>query len=165
MTMAATSDQNQARAEGATPDLIGTPAAWYRGGTSNALFVLRQDLPITDPGQLDAWILAAFGAPDRREIDGVGGADLTTSKFAMLGPSTRAGADVDYSFFQVGIDRPVVGRNANCGNISAAVAPFAIEAGLVSPGDGMVTVTIHNTNTDRPIYSTLEVRNGRRDPW
>jgi methylitaconate Delta-isomerase len=75
-------------------------------------------------------------APDRREIDGVGGADLTTSKFAMLSPPTKAGADVDYSFFQVGIDRPVVGRDANCGNISAAVAPFAIAAGLVSPGDG-----------------------------
>jgi 2-methylaconitate cis-trans-isomerase PrpF len=71
------------------PDLIGTPAAWCRGGTSNALFVLRQDLPITDPDQLDAWILAAFGSPDCREIDGIGGADLTTSKFAMLSPSTR----------------------------------------------------------------------------
>jgi 2-methylaconitate cis-trans-isomerase PrpF len=86
---------------------------------------------------------------------------LTTTKFAMLGPSTRAGADVDYSFFQIGIDRPVVGRDANFGNISAAFGPFAIEAGLVSPSDGMVTVTIHNTNTDRPIYSTPEVRNGR----
>lgn len=125
------------------------------------MFVLRQDLPITDPDQLDAWILAAFGSPDRREIDGVCGADLTTTKFAMLSPSTRAGTDVDYSFSQVGIDRPVVGRDANCGNISAAVGPFAIETGLASPGDGKVTVTIHNTNTDRPIYSTLEVRNGR----
>ncbi len=84
--MAATSHQNEVRTEVAAPDLIGTPAAWYRGGTSDALFVLRQDLPITDPDQLDAWILAAFGSPDRREIDGVGGADLTTTKFAMLTP-------------------------------------------------------------------------------
>lgn len=142
-------------------DLIATPATWYRGGTSKALFVLRKDLPSTDPAQLYAWIRAAFGSPDRREIDGIGGADLYTSKFAMLGPSTHPQADVDYSFFQVGVETPIIATDANCGNISSAAAPFAIEAGLVHAADGTTTVTIYNTNMDKPIYATLHVRDGK----
>jgi 2-methylaconitate cis-trans-isomerase PrpF len=88
---------------------IGTPATLYRGGTSKALFVLSADLPypVGHPG-LAPWIQAACGSPDRRQIDGIGGADLTTSKFVVVGPPTLAGADVDYSFFQVGIDNAII---------------------------------------------------------
>lgn len=141
--------------------LDGTPAAWYRGGTSKALFVLREELPESAKSDLDGWIRAVFGSPDRRQIDGIGGADLATSKFALIGKPTHAQAHVDYSFYQVGIDSAIVATDLNCGNISAAVAPFAIERGLVKPGNGEQTVVIHNTNDGTLFHVTLEVRGGR----
>ncbi|SAK92900.1 AcnD-accessory protein PrpF [Caballeronia catudaia] len=152
------------RAEGESikdDGVIATRATWYRGGTSKALFVLRSDLPQEATDDLDSWIRAVFGSPDRRQIDGIGGADLVTSKFALIGPSTHPDADVDYSFFQVGIDSNIVATDLNCGNISAAVAPFAIESGLVKPTEGQQTVTIHNTNDGTLFYVTLNVKDGR----
>ena len=142
--------------------LQGTPAAWYRGGTSKALFVLKGDLPESaNLESLHNWIRSVFGSPDRRQIDGVGGADLVTSKFALIGPPTHPKADVDYSFFQVGIDSEIVANDLNCGNISAAVAPFALDRGLVEAVDGEQTVTIHNTNDGTLFYVSLAVQQGR----
>jgi len=141
-------------------ETIATPATWYRGGTSKALFVLRDDLSKEARDDLSSWIRAAFGSPHRLQIDGIGGADLVTSKFALIGPSTHPDADVDYSFYQVGIDSAIVTNDLNCGNISAAVAPFAIEKGIVAPVDGEQTVTIHNTNDGTLFYVTLLVKNG-----
>ncbi|CAN5410132.1 PrpF domain-containing protein [soil metagenome] len=140
---------------------IGTAATLYRGGTSKALFVRRADLPFpVGHHALASWIRAAYGSPDRRQIDGIGGADLTTSKFVVVGPPTRDDADVDYSFFQVGIDNAIIATDLNCGNISAAVVPFAVDAGLLELADGQSTVTIHNTNDGKLFYATVEVTDG-----
>lgn len=112
---------------------ISTPYAYYRGGTSKAVIIKRSDLPIVrGESDIDVWILAVLGSPDRRQIDGMGGADPLTSKFAVVGPATRPDADVDYTFFQVVPERDSVVRDINCGNISAAIGPFAIEEGLVA---------------------------------
>jgi hypothetical protein len=122
--------------QGNNPEQIGTPAVYYRGGTSKAVFVDRRDLPATNDEDLVAWILAIYGSPDKRQIDGMGGADLLTSKFAVAGPSTREDADVDYTFYQVGITEPTVSTAINCGNISSAVGPYAIDQGLPSSACG-----------------------------
>ncbi|HEY9662895.1 MAG TPA: PrpF domain-containing protein, partial [Allocoleopsis sp.] len=140
---------------------LGIPATLMRGGTSKALFVQAKDLPTTELEQLDKWIRAVFGSPDRRQIDGVGGGDLLTSKLAIIAPSTRPDADIDYTFAQVGVDVPTIVRNLNCGNISAAVAPFVIDAGLVLATDPLTKVRIHNTNTGTIIYSEVPTRNGK----
>lgn len=139
---------------------IGTPATLFRGGTSKALFVLRSDLPFAGGEALKQWLLAAYGSPDRRQIDGIGGADLTTTKFAVVGPSTHPDADVDYSFFQVGIDTDIIITNVNCGNISAAVVPFAVDKGIVSLPDGIHTVAIHNTNDGKLFFATVKIHEG-----
>jgi methylitaconate Delta-isomerase len=104
---------------------VGVPAALYRGGTSKALIVRAEDLP-SDPAQRDEWILAAFGSPDRRQIDGIGGAEILASKFAAVGPSQRDDADVDYTFAQVGIDEPSVDYGILCGNISSATGRSSV---------------------------------------
>lgn len=139
---------------------IGTPATLYRGGTSKALFVLNSDLPFSGGEALHDWIRTAYGSPDRRQIDGIGGADLTTSKFVVVGPSTHPAADVDYSFFQVGIDNAIIATDLNCGNISAAVVPFAVEKELLALPDGVHTVSIHNTNDGKLFYATVKISGG-----
>src|SRR5258706_10403359 len=107
-----------------------------RGGTSKGLVFLADDLP-GDRATLDAVLLAAMGSPDEREIDGLGGAHPLTSKVAVVSPSSRDGSDVDYLFLQVWPDRPEVSDSQNCGNMLAAVGPFAIEHGLVPAQDGL----------------------------
>jgi methylitaconate Delta-isomerase len=142
-------------------DLLVVPVTWYRGGTSKVFFVERNRIDCMSPIQLHRWIRAVFGSPDRRQIDGVGGADQVTSKFAILGPPTRQDADIDYSFFQVGIDSEIVATDLNCGNVSAAVALYAVDQGYVSRRNGWVEVRIHNTNDGRIFHSSLEVREGK----
>jgi hypothetical protein len=95
---------------------------------------MEEDLP-RDPQLRDRIILAIFGSPDIRQIDGLGGADSLTSKLTLIAPSKEPDRDVNYTFGAVGIDKPFVDYSANCGNISSAVAPFAIERGLVRPED------------------------------
>src|SRR5438309_864393 len=99
-------------------------AVIIRGGTSKGVFLLASDLP-GDPAIRDKVILAIFGSPDPRQINGLGGADPLTSKVAIIAPSARADADVDYTFGYVGIDKAVVDYQGNCGNISQGVGPFA----------------------------------------
>ena len=112
-----------------------------RGGTSKGPFFLASDLP--DNAELrDRVLLAAMGSPDIRQIDGIGGADPLTSKVAIISRSSRQGIQVDYLFGQVLIDRPLVDVTPNCGNMLAGVGPFAIEHGLVTPGDPVTPVTI-----------------------
>ncbi|CAG2154291.1 PrpF domain-containing protein [Cupriavidus numazuensis] len=142
-------------------DQISTPYSYYRGGTSKAAIVLRKDLPTTNDAELKAWILAAYGSPDRRQIDGIGGADILTSKFAVVGPSSRPDADVDYTFFQVGIDSSKVLTDLNCGNISASIGPFAVDAGLVPAVEPVTHVRIHATNFGNIIHASVPVRDGR----
>jgi 2-methylaconitate cis-trans-isomerase PrpF len=137
---------------------IATPFAYYRGGSSKAVIVKSADLPVLKgDAELDAWILAAMGSPDRRQIDGMGGADPLTSKLAIVGPPSRPDADVDYTFFQVGIDRAFAARDMNCGNISAAIGPFAIDEGLVPAKAPFTSVRIHATNFGQIIHAEVPV--------
>ncbi len=131
-----------------------------RGGTSRGLFVMRGDLP-ADPALRDRVILRLYGSPDVRQIDGLGGADPLTSKLAVIGPSTRPVADVDYTFGQVSITDAFVDWAGNCGNISSAVGPFAIDEGLVDAVEPLTTVRIHQTNTRCLIVAEVEVVNGK----
>jgi 4-oxalomesaconate tautomerase len=126
----------------------GVRAMWMRGGTSKGGVFLADDLP-SDPVARDRFLLRAFGSPDTRQIDGMGGADPLTSKVAVVGPSTREGVDVDYLFLQVFVDEAIVSDAQNCGNMLAAVGPFAIERGLVAAQDGETPVTIFMVNTGK----------------
>jgi len=133
-----------------------------RGGSSKGVFLRASDLP--PAGELrDSVILRLFGSPDPRQIDGLGGADVLTSKLAIVGPPSVAGADVDYTFGQVSLINAMIDYRGNCGNISAAVGPFAIDEGLVqlAPFSGAETLTqcvrIHNTNTGAILRATIPV--------
>lgn len=136
-----------------------------RGGTSRALFFHDADLP-ADPELRDRVLSAAMGSPDPygRQVDGMGGAISSTSKVAIIRPSDQEGVDVDYEFAQVDIRRPLVDRGGNCGNISSAVGPFAIDDGLVSASDPETTVRFVNTNTRKLIIAHVPTRDGRFDP-
>ena len=112
-------------------EMIRIPAVIYRGGTSKAGFLKENDLP-ADLEHRNRYICAIFGSPDRRQIDGLGGADPLTSKLAIIGPPSRPDADVDYTFGQVDIMSAAVFYGGVCGNISAAVGPYAIPVGAVS---------------------------------
>lgn len=131
-----------------------------RGGTSKGIYFLENDLPKAQPLR-DEVIRAAFGGVDIRQIDGLGGADTLTSKVAIVGPSTREGCDIDYTFGQVSYTAPLVDYKGNCGNISAGVGPFAIDAGLVRAVEPVTTVRIHLTNTDNVIVAEVPVKDGR----
>jgi 2-methylaconitate cis-trans-isomerase PrpF len=131
-----------------------------RGGTSKGIFLMEKDLP-GDAGQRDRIILAIFGSPDIRQIDGLGGADSLTSKLALIAPSNEADRDVNYTFGAVGIDKPFVDYSANCGNISSAVGPYAIEKALVRAEEPFTTVRIFNTNTRKMIYARIPVKKGK----
>ena len=122
------------------------PATLMRGGTSKALYFHARDLPPAAPAR-DKVLLAAMGSPDPRQIDGVGGAHPLTSKVAIIGPSGRADADVDYLFLQVVVDKAEVSDSQNCGNILAGVGPWAIEHGLVPITGASTPVRIHMLNT------------------
>ena len=117
-----------------------------RGGTSKGLYFKQQDLPL-DSETRDRVLLAAMGSPDPRQIDGMGGAQPLTSKIAIISPPSRPDADLDYLFLQAVVDEARIDTSQNCGNLLAAVGPFAIEEGLVKPSDGVTEVRIHMTNT------------------
>jgi len=130
-----------------------------RCGTSKGIFLKGNDLP-KDPGLRDRVILAIFGSPDIRQIDGLGGADLLTSKVAIIGPSTRPDADIDYTFGQVGILRPRVDYSGICGNLTSGAGPFAIYHGLVNIQEPTTFVRIHVTNYKRILRVEVPVKDG-----
>ena len=134
--------------------------AILRAGTSKGIFLMENDLP-SDPQTRDQEILAIFGSPDVRQIDGLGGADPLTSKLAIIGPSTRSDADVNYTFGQVSIGTKKVDFSGNCGNISSGVGPFAIDEGLVSAVEPVTKVRIHNTNTGKILIAEVSVKDGK----
>ncbi|SFM38833.1 2-methylaconitate cis-trans isomerase PrpF family protein [Thermodesulforhabdus norvegica] len=137
------------------------PAVIMRGGTSKAVFFKESHLP-SDPGIRDKVILAAFGSPDpyRRQVDGLGGAVSTTSKVAIISVSSDPAYDVVYLFGQVSIDRPLVDYKGNCGNISSAVGPFAVDEGLVPVTEPVTKVRIYQKNTNKLIIAEVPVHNG-----
>ena len=139
------------------------PVSIYRGGTSRALFFHERDLP-KDMAEQDQVILKAMGSGHPLQLDGLGGSNPLTSKCAIIGPPSVAGADVDYTFVYAGVTTLVADRKGNCGNISSAVGPFAVNEGLVPAQCGQASVTIHNTNTRTLLRATFPVRNGRFDP-
>jgi 2-methylaconitate cis-trans-isomerase PrpF len=130
------------------------PAVFMRGGTSKAVIFLQSDLP-ADRGEWDAIFTAALGSPDPngRQLNGMGGGISSLSKVCIVGPSDRDDADVDYTFAQIGVERDNVGYGANCGNISSAIGPFAVDEGLVAADGDDALVRIYNTNTDKIIHS------------
>ncbi len=134
--------------------------AIVRGGTSKGVFIMKNELP-KDTALRDKTILAIYGSPDVRQIDGLGGADSLTSKLAIISPSTKKGADVDYTFGQVSITDNFVDYGGNCGNISSAVGGFAIDMGMVEPVEPVTTVKIHMTNTGKMLTAEVPVKNGK----
>ncbi len=132
------------------------PCVMMRGGTSKAACFLASDLP-ADEALRDRVLLKVMGSPDARQIDGIGGADPLTSKVAIISASTRPDADVDYLFAQVNVDKAAVDYGQNCGNVLAAVGPFAIEKGLVAVQGVTTRVRIFMVNTgqvaDAQVYT------------
>ncbi|MGR2666074.1 2-methylaconitate cis-trans isomerase PrpF [Vibrio campbellii] len=148
---------------------IKVPATYMRGGTSKGVFFNLEDLP--QPAQVagearDKLLLRVIGSPDpyAKQIDGMGGATSSTSKTVIVSRSERADHDVDYLFGQVSIDKPFVDWSGNCGNLSAAVGPFAIHAGLIDedriPQNGIVTVRVWQVNIGKTILIHVPIVNG-----
>lgn len=138
----------------------GIPCLWMRGGTSKGAVFLASDLP-ADPAERDALLLRVMGSPDRTQIDGIGGADPLTSKVAVLAPSQRGDADIDYLFLQVFVDKPLVSDAQGCGNILAAVGPAAIERGLIAARNDETPVRIRMVNTGEIAVARVATPNGR----
>ena len=145
------------------------PATYMRGGTSKGVFFRIQDLPpaMQTPGAArDNFLLRLIGSPDPygKHTDGMGGATSSTSKTVLLSKSTRPGHDVDYLFGQVAIDKALVDWGGNCGNLSAAVGPYAISNGLVDaarvPQNGIATVRIWQANIQKTIIAHVQITNG-----
>ncbi|MFB6637354.1 4-oxalomesaconate tautomerase [Streptomyces chartreusis] len=131
-----------------------------RGGTSKGAYFLAADLP-AEPAARDDLLLRVMGSPDERQIDGLGGAHPLTSKVAVVSPSSDPGADVDYLFLQVAVDRPEVSSRQNCGNILAGVGPFAVERGLVPAGEEGTSVRIRMVNSGDLATATFPTPGGR----
>jgi 2-methylaconitate isomerase len=131
------------------------PAVFMRGGTSKAIVFHARDLP-SSRVEWEPIFLSVIGSPDpnMRQLNGMGGGVSSLSKVCVIGPPTHPDADVDYTFAQVLIDKARVDYNSNCGNMSSAIGPFAVDEGLVpGPRDGEAIVRIHNTNTKKIIVS------------
>lgn len=141
--------------------LLALPAVFMRGGTSRAIMFHRRDLP--EQAAWDPIFLAAMGSPDPngRQLNGMGGGISSLSKICVLSPSDREDADIDYTFAQVQIREAIVDYRGNCGNMSSAVGPFAVDEGLVRPNGETGVVRIFNTNTKKIIRSTFPLADGR----
>lgn len=139
--------------------LIEIPCTLMRGGTSKGPFFLASDLP-GDVARRDRILLAALGSPDKRQIDGVGGADPLTSKVGLVSLSRRAGIDLEFLFAQVSVEKALVDTTPNCGNMLAAVVPFALERGLVQASSDTTTVRVLTVNTGTVADITVETPGG-----
>ena len=136
------------------------PCVIQRGGTSKGIYLHQRDLPKYSE-QRTKVILSIFGSPDKRQIDGLGGADPLTSKVAIISPSTRPDCDVDYTFGAVDLTEPLIDYRGNCGNISAGVGPFAIDEGLVRAFGRETVVRILNTNTNKVLKAYVPTSEGK----
>jgi 2-methylaconitate cis-trans-isomerase PrpF len=135
------------------------PCVLMRGGTSRGPYFLASDLP-SDPVERDEILLQVMGTGHELQVDGIGGGHPLTSKVAIISPSSVPGADVDYLFAQVNVHERLVDISPNCGNMLAGVGPFALEAGIVAPKDGVSTVHIYNVNTQKLIEARVETPRG-----
>lgn len=132
----------------------------YRGGTSKGIFIKENELPV-DPASRKRVIQAIFGSPDPRQIDGLGGAEVLTSKLAIIGSPSRPDADVDYTFAQVSFDSDIVDYGGNCGNISSAVGAYAVNEGMVAAVEPVTRVRIHQVNTECILIADVPVKAGK----
>ena len=139
--------------------MLDIPATLMRGGTSKCWVFRRDDLERVG-APIDEVLLRLYGSPDGRQIDGIGGGTSTTSKAVILAPSRRDDADIDYSFAQIGLADSRVDWSSNCGNCSAAIAPYALHAGWLQPRGERTAVRIHNTNTGQLIVSDVPTPGG-----
>ncbi|WP_194892715.1 PrpF domain-containing protein [Catenulispora pinisilvae] len=140
----------------------GIPCIQMRGGTSKGAYFLASDLP-ADPAERDDVLLRVLGTPDPRQIDGIGGGHPLTSKVAVVSPSSRADADVDYLFLQAGVDEAFVTDRQNCGNLLAGVGPFAVERALFASAGEHVSIRIHLVNTGESATATFTAVGGTVD--
>ena len=143
-------------------ELDGVPCILMRGGTSKGAYFFAEDLP-DDVAERDDVIMRVMGTPDPRQIDGIGGAHPLTSKVAVVSPSVRDDADVDYLFLQVGVAEAFVTDKQNCGNLLAGVGPFAVERGLVKAVAERTSVRIHLVNTGESATALFSTKDGRVD--
>ena len=141
---------------------IALRAVFMRGGTSKAVMFRAEDLP-PDRAQWAPIFLGVIGSPDAngRQLDGMGGGVSSLSKVCVIGPPTHPGADVDYTFAQVSVTGATVDYSGNCGNMSSAIGPFAVDEGLVKASGPEATVRIHNTNTHKLIVAHFAMDGGR----
>jgi 2-methylaconitate isomerase len=137
------------------------PAVFMRGGTSNAVVFSARDLP-RDRAQWDEIFLAAIGSPDPygRQLDGMGGGVSSLSKVCVVGPPSRDDADIDYTFAQVLVKEARVDYSANCGNMSSAMGPFAVDEGVIKATGKEALVRVHNTNTKKVIWARFALDDG-----
>jgi 2-methylaconitate cis-trans-isomerase PrpF len=140
-------------------------AAFVRGGTSEGLFFEARALPEAIE-ERNSFLLAALGSPDEygRQLDGMGGGLSSLSKAVIVEPSIRPGFDVEYTFAQISVDKPIVDYAANCGNLASAVGPYAVDQGLVIRPDGPAIVRLFNTNTNKAIDAHFEVEYSKPPP-
>ena len=138
-------------------------ATYYRGGTSKGVFFQKKDLPTSDQNKLNELFLKVIGSPDtnQRQLNGMGGGVSSVSKCVIISPSERDDADIDYNFIQIAIDKPIAEWNNNCGNLSGAVGPYAVQEGIIKAKDGENLVRIYQVNTDKIIHSTFQVKDGK----
>lgn len=144
------------------------PAAYYRGGTSRAVIFNAQDLP-QDKTRWDDIFLGVLGSPDKygRQLDGMGGGISSLSKVCVVGPSSHPDADVDYTFAAIGVKTTEVDLSSNCGNMSSAIGPFAVDSKLVPVAQhaSEAIVRIHNTNTGKIINAIFPVQHGEASAY
>jgi len=138
-------------------------ATYYRGGTSKGVFFQKKDLPTSDQNKLNELFLKVIGSPDtnQRQLNGMGGGVSSVSKCVIISPSERDDADIDYNFIQIAIDKPIAEWNNNCGNLSGAVGPYAVQEGIIKSKEGENLVRIYQVNTDKIIHSTFQVKDGK----
>lgn len=139
---------------------VAVPCMLIRGGTSKGAYFLRDDLPVETAAR-DAFLLAVMGSPDRRQVDGLGGAHPLTSKVAIVSLSSEPGCDLDFLFAQVGIETGSVDTTPNCGNILAGIGPFALARGLVKTSGARTTVRVRTLNTGTIADLTMDTPDGQ----
>jgi 2-methylaconitate cis-trans-isomerase PrpF len=138
--------------------------ALIRGGTSKGVFLRDAELAGFDPATRDRILLALFGSPDPRQIDGLGGGTSTTSKVMIVGESSRPGVDLEYTFGQVSLDKSLVDYGGTCGNLTAAVGIFGINEGMVEATDPLTRLVLFNHNTQRMVVAEIPTTGGVADP-
>jgi 2-methylaconitate cis-trans-isomerase PrpF len=136
------------------------PCVLMRGGTSKGLILRQIDLP-NNANERDAVILRIYGSPDKRQIDGVGGGNPLTSKLAVIGPSSKHGVDINYTFGQVSLEKSEIDYKPTCGNMACAVGLYALEEGYVELVEPITPVRIFNSNTSKIIEAEIPVKDGK----